>query len=75
MDEKTVQLKLLGKVFVCTVCAHDQFWQQGAELKEPGASLFKVKKNAVVLICSKCGYVHWFKPEMGSFKPQSETEE
>lgn len=74
MDEKTVQLNLLGQAFVCTVCAHDEFRRRRVELKTPGSSFLKTKENAIVLVCSKCGYVHWFMPELGSFEAQTEPE-
>ena len=57
-----------GKPFKCQVCANDAFWQQEAVLHGALASFMNIEwasPKAALLICSTCGYVHWFLPDAG----------
>ena len=65
---KPVQLKLFDKSFACTVCGCDTFHQKRWEVKAPGSSFLKSADTALALVCTKCGYIHWFKPEMGEYR-------
>ena len=71
MAQKPVQLKLFDKPFICTVCGCDTFHKKRWELKTPGSSFLKSKDTPVSMICSKCGYVHWFMPDMGQYRKDS----
>ena len=56
-----------GRPFKCQVCAHDRFWPKEAVMHSAAASVMNVEwasPHATLLICSACGYVHWFLAEM-----------
>ncbi|MFC1652685.1 hypothetical protein ACFL3F_03090 [Planctomycetota bacterium] len=57
----TVHLKLLDKVFTCTVCGCDSFECETLEVSS-GGLLAKVRHRPTVMICNQCGYMHWFLP-------------
>jgi hypothetical protein len=51
------------KPLTCQVCSNGLFWQREASLH----GLFNLKWTAptcTCLVCSTCGYVHWFLPEI-----------
>jgi len=75
MAEKPVQLKLFDKNFTCTVCGCDTFQKRRWELKAPGSSFLKNKDVPITLICTQCGYVHWFMPDMGQYRKDSTESE
>ena len=74
-EDKPVQLKLFDRPFVCTVCGCDQFRQRRWEVKGPGSSFLKPRDLAVNLICTRCGYVHWFMPDMGQYEHKTMKED
>ncbi len=50
----------------CLVCAHELFWRREVQLTEGVPTLdYPSWKNryALCLICSNCGYIHWFLPQ------------
>jgi predicted nucleic-acid-binding Zn-ribbon protein len=53
-----------GKPFRCLACSNETFWQQRAQLHGGVASLFDIEwlvsPTCDLLVCSACGYVHWF---------------
>jgi predicted nucleic-acid-binding Zn-ribbon protein len=52
-----------GKDFACQVCGNHLFRQQDAVLHGALASFMNLEwasPRATLLICSACGYVHWF---------------
>ncbi len=52
-----------GKPFRCLVCNHDTFHTRRAQLHGALLSLFDLEwasPSCDLLICSECGYVHWF---------------
>ena len=68
------KLKLLDKVFKCTVCDNDQFLAQRIRIQcENPGGMFPIKDFSNCLICSKCGYMHWFLPKI-AHKPADEEE-
>ena len=47
----------------CVVCKNAGFYRRRAQLHGPVATLFNLEwtaPTATCLICSFCGYVHWF---------------
>ena len=56
---------LSGKPMKCQVCGNDTFWRRGAQLHTGVASFFNVEwasPTCECVICSACGYIHWFFP-------------
>ena len=47
---------VLDKPLKCQVCSNGLFWERRAPLHAGLGSL------ATCLVCSECGYVHWFLP-------------
>jgi predicted nucleic-acid-binding Zn-ribbon protein len=63
-EPETVEVK--GKPFRCQACGNQTFWQQRAQLHSGVATFFNVEwasPNCICLICSDCGYIHWFLPQ------------
>ena len=63
-EEATVN----GKPFACQVCANPTFWQKEAVVHGGVASFMNIEwasPRAALLVCSRCGYVHWFMPDAG----------
>jgi transcription elongation factor Elf1 len=69
---QTIQLKIFGKNFACTVCGHAEFVQETFQITS-GGLMAKTKERPTVLICTQCGYVHWFLPQYGRYQLQTET--
>jgi hypothetical protein len=47
----------------CEICKNDRFWPQRAQLQSAVASFFNLDwtgRTADCLVCSNCGYIHWF---------------
>jgi hypothetical protein len=64
-DEPEVA-NVLGKPLQCQVCTGGLFWQREAQLHTGVASFFNlewVSPTCTCLVCSSCGYVHWFFPQ------------
>ncbi len=52
--------------FICQVCGNNLFWRREGQLNTAIASFFKfdwANPSAVCIICSECGYIHWFMPQ------------
>lgn len=59
-------VKVLGRDFTCQVCGHDRFWHREAQLNTAVATFFNMdwaNPSATCLICTHCGYIHWFMPK------------
>ena len=57
---------VVGKPLTCRVCANDLFWQKEALVHDNGVVMSHwALPRATLLVCSACGYVHWFLPEVG----------
>jgi hypothetical protein len=64
--EEPEAVEILGKAFHCQVCQHDTFYQRRAQLHAGVATFFNLEWAAPTcdcIICSYCGYIHWFFPE------------
>ena len=54
-----------GKPLRCQVCGHGEFFKREAQLHTAGLTFFKLEwasPTCTCLVCSDCGYVHWFFP-------------
>jgi len=63
-DPETVEV--LGNPLRCQVCGNATFWRRRAQLHAGVATFFNVEwasPSCVCVICSSCGYVHWFFPQ------------
>jgi len=52
-----------GKPLHSIVCGNEQFWQKRAQLHTGLLSFFDLEwasPTCDCLVCSACGYVHWF---------------
>jgi hypothetical protein len=52
-----------GEQLACLVCAHALFHKRRALLNTRTATFFKLdwaNAAATTLVCTQCGYVHWF---------------
>ena len=57
---------VIGKPFKCQVCANDLFWQKEAFMRDTSSiGADWALPRATLLVCSACGYVHWFLPDAG----------
>ena len=55
-----------GQPLRCQVCGSNLFWERKAQLHTGVASFFDLEwasPTCTCLVCSSCGYVHWFLPE------------
>ncbi len=49
-----------GKTVRCYHCQNSFFWVRKAQLNSTTFLNFWVDQSATSLICSECGYIHWF---------------
>jgi len=64
--EEPEPVEMLGKPFCCQVCKHDTFYTRRAQLHAGVATFFNLEwasPTCDCIICSHCGYIHWFFPE------------
>lgn len=64
-DKIADKYHVLGKELNCQVCENDTFWQTEAQLNTVVASLLNidwVNPTGICVVCSRCGYIHWFFP-------------
>ena len=59
---------VLDRVLTCTICTNDIFVERSVLLNTFRMLLLEMgwaDKSATALICTRCGYMHWFgkKPE------------
>ena len=62
-NPETVELN--GHPLLCVVCRNGTFHRRSAQLHGPVATFFDFEwasPTCTVVICSACGYVHWFLP-------------
>ena len=66
-EPETVELAALhGASMKCQVCDNKTFWRRDAQLHTGVASFFNVEwasPTCTGVICSRCGFIHWFFPE------------
>lgn len=58
-------IEIAGRALRCVVCTNDTFWQERAQLHGAMATFFNMEwtsPTADCMICSTCGYIHWFMP-------------
>lgn len=56
-------MTLREKPFRCQACGHDMFYRRRAQLHSGVATFFGLEwagSTCTCVICSECGYVHWF---------------
>jgi hypothetical protein len=54
-----------GKPLLCLACQNDGFYRREAQLHGQLATLIDLEwmsPNAILQVCSACGYIHWFLP-------------
>ena len=54
-----------GKPLQCIVCGNETFWQKHAQLHGGVLTFFDLEwasQTCDCLVCSACGFVHWFLP-------------
>ena len=64
--EEPEPVEVLDKPLQCQVCAGGTFYTRKAVLPGAVASFFNfdwAAPSCTCVICSQCGYVHWFFPE------------
>jgi len=64
--EEPETVTVIGKGLRCQVCKHERFWTREAQLHTGVASFFNLEwasPTCTCLVCSECGYVHWFFPQ------------
>ena len=64
--EEPQAIEIRGRALRCLVCTNDGFYQRSAQLHGAVATFFKLEwasPTCTCVICSMCGYVHWFTPE------------
>ena len=62
-QEKPEAVMVNGASLSCVICKHDTFFERRAQLHGPVATLFNLEwaaPTATCVVCSQCGYVHWF---------------
>lgn len=60
------EFDVLGRPLRCQICSNITFYRQQAQLHGAVATFFKVEwasPTAECLVCSACGYIHWFLPQ------------
>ena len=63
-EPETVDVR--GQPLRCQVCDTDTFWRREAQLHTGVASFFNLEwasPTCICLVCSSCGYIHWFFPQ------------
>jgi predicted nucleic-acid-binding Zn-ribbon protein len=59
-------VEVCGRAFRCLACGHDRFWQRKAQLNTWAATFLNLdwaNRSAICIVCSECGYIHWFMPQ------------
>lgn len=59
------EVQVHGVDLQCEICKNTTFWQRQAQLNTAVATFFNfdwANPSATCLVCSKCGYIHWFMP-------------
>ena len=66
--EEPQEVEVHGRPLRCLVCQHDTFYRRKAQLHAQMATIFNLEWTAPscdCVICSACGYIHWFFPMKG----------
>jgi predicted nucleic-acid-binding Zn-ribbon protein len=70
-SNEPIQVEIHGKIFQCTACNNDRFWKDEAQVNNwftTFLGLDWIDRSAIYLVCDNCGYMHWFRPELISYK-------
>ncbi|MBN1508152.1 MAG: hypothetical protein JW955_14975 [Sedimentisphaerales bacterium] len=60
------EVEVCAKPFHCTVCGNDRFRRPKALLNTSWATFLGfdwANRQADCVVCSRCGYIHWFLPQ------------
>jgi predicted nucleic-acid-binding Zn-ribbon protein len=71
-DDEPQVVEVLGRPLRCVVCQHDTFYRREAQMPSGLSTLMNLEWTAPrcdCIVCSGCGYVHWFFPLKGSPPP------
>jgi predicted nucleic-acid-binding Zn-ribbon protein len=63
-EPETVQLPN-GATLRCEICKHEQFFRREGKIQTTAMTFFDLdwaNASATCLVCTRCGYVHWFLP-------------
>jgi len=63
-EPETVEVS--GRPLLCQVCGNATFWRRRASLHGALASFLSLEwltPRCVCVICSSCGFIHWFFPQ------------
>jgi hypothetical protein len=75
-NPKPAPVNVAGVDLRCQVCENDKFFHRRAQLNTAMMSLFDLdwlNPSAECLLCSNCGYIHWFVPMDWSDEPHPES--
>ena len=64
--EEPEPVEIRGRALRCLVCENAGFHRRTAQLHGAVAAFFNLEWTAptcTCLICSMCGYIHWFVPD------------
>ena len=64
--EEPEPIEVLDKSLRCQVCSGETFYTRKAQLHTAFASFLDLEwiaPSCTCVICSRCGFVHWFFPE------------
>ena len=59
-------LDAAGPAMACHHCQHTGFEQKSVQLNTAGMTLLGLdwaNRQATCLICTRCGFIHWFHPQ------------
>jgi predicted nucleic-acid-binding Zn-ribbon protein len=62
--EEPTKYEIDNKQLICMFCKNETFHVRKEQLHSPTQSFFDVEwmgSTATCLVCSSCGYLHWFK--------------
>jgi hypothetical protein len=63
--EEPEAIEVYGKALRCLVCQNPTFYKRTAQLHGRMLTIFNVEwasPTCECMICSECGYIHWFVP-------------
>ena len=58
-------VEILGRELRCHVCDNTEFMKREGQLNTAMASAFNLdwaNVSGICVICSRCGFIHWFLP-------------
>ena len=63
---KPEEVSVCDRPFSCMACGNDRFWRRKGQLNTALATFFSLdwtNPTATCVVCTRCGYVHWFLAE------------